>query len=96
MYKRQISTIAIGLISFANTPQSNANFDSSEEFVEVADTVKKKKRSFKERINKTKRNLQKAATGEIAPKQESKSGLTIGEEGVEEGKEAKKKKEEKK
>lgn len=90
-----LSTLAIGLVSFTITPTSTSGevIDTSET-IGLADTTKKKK-TLKERFNKTKRNIQKTAAGEIAPKEEGKTGLTISEEGVEEGKEVKKKKEKK-
>lgn len=95
-----LSIIAISLISIASKVDSNINPLHQEEPYTVADDttkkikkskkVKKKKGKLKDKLAKTKKNIKKAATGEVANDKDAKSGLTIKEEGVEEEEEKKK------
>ncbi len=81
-----ISTIALALLamSFSNGDSDAYSNDHSGEFTEPADTTKKKKKGrLKEKLLKGTKGLRQAATGETKS-EESKSGLTISEEAIEE------------
>lgn len=91
-----ITVIAISLISMASNIKSDINpLHTEENYTPADDTLKKVKKvkkakrqkknnKLKDKLAKTKKNIKKAATGEVANDKDTKSGLTIKEEGVEE------------
>ncbi len=82
-------TLALVAMSFSNSETDSYSNDNSTEYIELDDTTKKKKkRRFKEKLLKGTKGLRSAATGETKT-EESKTGLTISEEAVEEEEEEK-------